>query len=153
MYNFDHTLLPWMGKINKEFTFLVQTSFEQNNIDLTRHQWLVLKKLDENDGQIQNNLAFITDRDKTSLTRLINTMERKDLVTRRADTNDKRVNKIFITDKGSNILSSSLPIMKELINVMQRGLSNEELTNTIATLKAVRENLENSLLKRENQLT
>ncbi len=151
-YNFEDTLLPWLGKINKEFSFLVQTTFEKNNIDLTRHQWIVLKKLNENNGQAQNDLALITDRDKTSLTRLINTMERKDLVKRVPDSLDKRINNIYITTKGEVILNTSIPIMKDLIADMQYGLMDTELKSTISILKKVKQNLETKSIKKATHI-
>ena len=147
--SFEDTLLPWLGRINKEFSFLVQSTFDQHQIDLTRHQWLVLKKLIENDGQPQNNLAFITDRDKTSLTRLINTMERKNLVLRIPDISDKRINNVFISDKGKAVLESSIPLMHELVERLQGGLSKGELEQTIKILRRVRYNLEDHHIKND----
>ena len=48
------------------------------------------------DGPLpQHDLAFLTDRDKTSLTRLLSTMEKKNLVARITSSEDKRVN-LFI---------------------------------------------------------
>ncbi|NAS31471.1 MarR family transcriptional regulator [Flavobacteriaceae bacterium R38] len=142
LYNFEKTLLPWLGKINKEFNFLVQVTFDHHQVNLTRQQWIVLKKLNENDGQAQNDLALITDRDKTSLTRLINTMERKELVKRVSDPLDKRINNIYITSRGQEILKSTMPLMKDLIAKMQYGLNADELMSTIEVLKRVKQNLE-----------
>ncbi|NER14834.1 MarR family transcriptional regulator [Leptobacterium flavescens] len=151
-YDFEKTLLPWLGRITKEFSFLAVSVFENNQIDLTRHQWLLLKKLNDKDGQPQNDLAFITDRDKTSLTRLINTMERKELVKRVPDATDRRINLVYLTQKGREILEKSIPIMKELIGQMQNGLSTEELENTITALKKVKANLENIPQEKNNRL-
>lgn len=142
LFNFDVTLLPWVGKISKDFSFLVSQRFAMASIDLTAHQWLLLKKLDEFGEQPQQSLAFITDRDKTSLTRLIHTVERKKLVKRIPSKIDKRVNNVHITDKGTQLLKKALPIMQDLIKDMERGISPEELRETIKTLKKVRHNLE-----------
>jgi DNA-binding MarR family transcriptional regulator len=142
LFNFDVTLLPWVGKINKDFSFLVSQRFSMASLDLTAHQWLLLKKLDEFGEQPQQNLAFITDRDKTSLTRLINTVERKKLVKRVPSQEDKRVNNVHITNEGTEALKKALPIMQELIREMEKGIPPEELKETIKTLKKVRHNLE-----------
>ena len=49
----------------------------KNNIQVTKQQWIILKILHEkNDEVIQNDLAFITNRNKASLTRLISLMEK-----------------------------------------------------------------------------
>ncbi|MDY8134695.1 MarR family transcriptional regulator [Aquimarina sp. 2201CG5-10] len=130
--------LSWVGKIHYDFGFLVQKAFQENNIDLSKEEWSVLKRLNVNDGQPQNDLAFITHRDKTSMTRLVNSMESKDLVVRRSDENDRRVNRIFLTDHGKEIIQTVQPIMYDLIPAVQESLTEEEIETLIATLKKVK---------------
>ncbi|XLS28633.1 MarR family winged helix-turn-helix transcriptional regulator [Flavobacteriaceae bacterium M23B6Z8] len=142
LFNFEVTLLPWVGKINKDFSFLVSQRFALASIDLTAHQWLLLKKLDEFGEQPQQNLAFITDRDKTSLTRLINTVERKNLVQRIPSKQDRRVNNIRITPEGVEVFMKALPIIQQLVKEMEEGIDPVALNKTINTLKRVRYNLE-----------
>ncbi|KAA1246229.1 MarR family winged helix-turn-helix transcriptional regulator [Aquimarina sp. RZ0] len=134
--------LSWVGKIHYDFGFLVQKAFSENGLDLSKEQWSVLKRLKVNDGQPQNDLAFITHRDKTSMTRLINTMESKDLVVRKSDENDRRVNRIFLTDYGKEIIEKVTPIMYNLIPAVQESLSNEEIENLITTLKKIKSKIE-----------
>lgn len=130
--------LSWIGKIHYDFGFLVQKAFSENGLDLSKEQWSVLKRLNVNDGQSQNDLAFITHRDKTSMTRLVNTMESKDLVVRKSDENDRRVNRIFLTDHGKEVIEKVTPIMYDLIPAVQESLTEEEIENLINTLKKVK---------------
>ncbi|MAQ75967.1 MAG: MarR family transcriptional regulator [Aquimarina sp.] len=130
--------LSWIGKIHYDFGFLVQKAFSDNGLDLSKEQWSVLKRLHVNDGQSQNDLAFITHRDKASMTRLVNTMESKDLVIRKNDENDKRINRIFLTDFGKQVIQKVQPIMYDLIPAVQESLSEEEIENLIQTLKKVK---------------
>ncbi len=130
--------LSWVGKIHYDFGFLVQKAFGENGLDLSKEQWSVLKRLHVDDGQPQNDLAFITHRDKTSMTRLVNTMESKNLVVRKSDENDRRVNRIFLTDYGKEVIEKVQPIMYNLIPAVQESLSNEEIETLITVLKKVR---------------
>jgi len=130
--------LSWVGKIHYDFGFLVQKAFSENGLDLSKEQWSVLKRLKVNDGQSQNDLAFITHRDKTSMTRLVNSMEGKDLVVRKSDENDRRVNRIFLTDHGKEVIEKVTPIMYDLIPAVQESLTNEEIENLISTLKKIK---------------
>jgi len=130
--------LSWIGKIHYDFGFLVQKAFGENGLDLSKEQWSVLKRLYVDDGQPQNDLAFITLRDKTSMTRLINTMEGKNLVERRIDENDLRVNRIFLTDYGKQVIQQVQPIMYNLIPAVQESLSEEEIETLIMTLKKIK---------------
>ncbi|GAA3510086.1 hypothetical protein GCM10022393_23990 [Aquimarina addita] len=130
--------LSWIGKIHYDFGFLVQKAFSEHGLDLSKEQWSVLKRLKVTDGQPQNDLAFITHRDKTSMTRLINTMEDKDLVMRVSDESDRRVNRIFLTAHGKSVIEKVTPIMYDLIPAVQESLTDKEIENLIATLSKIK---------------
>ncbi len=134
--------LSWVGKIHYDFGFLVQQAFSNQGLHLTKEQWSVMKRLRVNDGQPQNDLAFITHRDKTSMTRLINTMEDKDLVIRRKDESDRRMNRIFLTKHGKDVIEKVLPIMYDLIPKVQETLTQEEIDTLVATLQKIRTRIE-----------
>jgi len=130
--------LSWIGKIHYDFGFLVQKAFREHGLDLSKEQWSVLKRLNVNDGQPQNDLAFITHRDKTSMTRLINSMESEKLVIRKSDEQDNRVNRIFLTSHGKEVVKKVTPIMYDLIPAVQESLTEEEIKNLIETLKKIK---------------
>lgn len=138
---FEKTLLPYLGKTAKLAGFYFIDTFHENGIKLSKEQWLVLKKLHDQNGQTQNDLAFITNRSKTSLTRLINTMEKKGYVVRMTSKKDKRINHIFLTDEGKVIFKKSLPVLQNLISELQEGINPEELKLTIKVLDQIQNNI------------
>lgn len=123
-------------------SFCIGDQFIENNIKLTKEQWLLLKKLHERNGQIQNDLAFITDRSKTSLTRLIGTMEKKGLVYRVGCEADRRVNRVYYTEKGKAIFAQAEPVFLEVIEQLTENLSEEQVELTIEALKQIIKNAE-----------
>lgn len=123
-------------------SFCIGDQFIENNIKLTKEQWLLLKKLHERNGQIQNDLAFITDRSKTSLTRLIGTMEKKGLVYRVGCETDRRVNRVYYTEKGKAIFAQAEPVFLEVIEQLTENLSKEQVELTIDTLEQIIKNAE-----------
>ena len=130
-----NTLGPWLGKTTKMLACLINETFQQNNVDLTREQWIFLVKLSYKDGIPQNELAFITERDKTSLTRIVKTMERKELIERKVATADKRSKFVYLTEKGRTVFKNTQPIMQKTIQQLQSGLTEEEIKNTIEILR------------------
>ncbi|WP_108867417.1 MarR family winged helix-turn-helix transcriptional regulator [Aquimarina aquimarini] len=130
--------LSWVGKIHYDFGFLVQKAFRENGLDLSKEQWSVLKRLHVNDGQPQNDLAFITHRDKTSMTRLVNTMESKNLVIRKSDENDNRINRIFLTDYAKEVIQKVQPIMYDLIPAVQESLDEKEIKVLVTALQKIK---------------
>jgi len=149
--DFDDTLIPWVARLNLEFTYLSNKKFRERGINLSKEQWVVLKYLNQRDGLTQNDLAFITHRDKTSMTRLIDNMEKKGYIKREISVQDRRINHIYIRKSGRNILYQTVPIMTELIHNIQAGIDTETIQKTIKVLKIVekklKENSEQTLSK------
>lgn len=141
MLEFEKTMLPWIGKSMKVIDYYIMDQFAQNGIELTKVQWLLLKRLKALNGEIQHNLAFLTNRDKASLTRLLTTMENKNLVARIPSETDHRANKIFITAKGEKILKKSEPVIEKMVSEMQVGISEQERAAVIKILKKLMNNI------------
>ncbi len=145
-FEIDKTILPWLGRTMKALDFYIADEFTSHGLSLTKAQIILLRKLTMNDGIPQNNLAFITDRDKTSLTRLIHTMEKKELVWRKTDEHDKRINLVFITQKGKQTLEDAFPILKDVNEKITDGISVETINTTIETLKQIIKNTDAEFL-------
>ena len=141
------TLLPWAGKVGKMVGVFLAQKLREQDIDLTDKQWLMLRILSLEDGRPQNDLAILTDRNKASLVRLINTMERKMLVIRKQDELDRRINRIYLTEMGREQYQVTVPTVLQAINEVQEGLSEKEIRQAIATLEKVLQNI----YKQDNQ--
>lgn len=141
MERIEHELIPWVGRTSKKINLFMAEKFRENNLDLTKIQWLMLKKLCQKDGQLQKELAFLTDRDKASLARLVTTMERKGFILRVPVENDKRARQIFITDKGRIVFQESIPVVEEIFSELQTGIREEELQMLIDILKKIQQNI------------
>jgi len=134
-------MMPWIGKSMKVIDYFIMDRFAQHGIELTKVQWLLLKRLKALNGETQHNLAFLTNRDKASLTRLLTTMERKNLVARIPSESDQRANKIYITANGEKILKQSEPVISEMVEEMQKGISEEEREVAITVLQKLINNI------------
>ncbi len=137
----ENTLAPWLGKTNKMIENHIHDLFFEHNISLTKIQWVFLKNVQEKNGVPQQELAFLTGRDKTSLTRLVNTMEKKGLVARIPSKLDRRINNIHITKKGEVLFKETLPLMEQFVTSLQENISEEETAQTINVIKKIQENL------------
>lgn len=123
-------------------SFCIGDQFASNRIELTKEQWLLLKKLHEKNGQMQNDLAFITDRSKTALTRLIVTMEKKGLVYRIGCEADKRINHVYFTEKGTALYKKAEPVFFDVIDQLSENLTDEEIIITLEVLNKILQNTE-----------
>lgn len=145
-------LTPRVGRTAKFIGIAVKAEFCENNIELTKEQFIVLLCL-EGEPKSQSSLAFITERDKGSLTRLIQSLEKKAYVNRKNDKQDSRVNLVEITSKGKAILESTKPIIQSLFNRLQDGIKEEEIKIAKTVLERVQVNAQKELEKIEAKQT
>ena len=75
----------------------LQKKFNQCRLESTIEQWSVLYHLWKQDGMSQQELCNATFRDKPSITRLVDNLEKLKLVKRVASKNDRRINLIYLT--------------------------------------------------------
>ena len=139
---FENLMMPWIGKTMKHIDLFIATKMAEKGINLTRQQVILLKILFHDGPLAQNDLAYFTDRDKTSLTRLLGTMEKKNLVARITSPEDKRVNLVHLTKHGEKILNEISPILLEVIMQMQEGISEEDQKVVINVMKRIQGNIE-----------
>lgn len=89
----------YIGYVISDVARLIRTVFDRRvrNIGLTRAQWLVLTRLYRRPGASQTELAEMLEIDRASAGRMIDRMEKNGWVERRADIEDRRVNRLYLT--------------------------------------------------------
>ncbi|OIK05183.1 MarR family transcriptional regulator [Bacillus sp. MUM 13] len=109
--------------------------------EVTPEQWSVLKSLGIHDGVTQKELSQKTDKDQATLTRILDILERKLLIERRPNKEDRRSFLIHITEAGKNLKEHLYPFIeglygKQLLN----GISEENLNLLQQVLIQINEN-------------
>ena len=133
--DFENSIGPWLGKTVKIVDYFLQESLDKVDLNLTKEQMIILKKLHDQDGLNQNELAFLTIRNKSSLTRLLIKMENKKNITRKQSKEDRRINRVYVTQLGRDIFQKTKPVMGLLIKRMEKGISENEKQQIIKILK------------------
>ncbi len=129
-----------MGKTAKILDYHLQEHLSVNKLDLTKEQMIVLKKLHDKDGLNQNELAFLTLRNKSSLTRLLVKMEKKNYIVRNQCECDKRINKVYLTALGKETFQKTRPIIKQMMNSVENNITETEKKQIITILQKIQEN-------------
>ena len=93
-------------------------------------------------GASQKKCGEISTKDKTAVTRIINTLEEKNLVVRVSDQIDKRIKRIILTKKGENLFDEILPIIEKTRFQMNNDISEDELKTLDTVLKKLIDNHE-----------
>lgn len=81
--------------------------------DVTPEQWVVLYRLFEAQGLTQCGLGERTVKDKTTITRILDRLERKTLLVRRRDSQDRRSQRIFLTPAGEDMVRALVPLVRQ----------------------------------------
>ena len=105
---------------------------------ISRAQWGVLVRLDRSEGLKQSELAEILDLQPISLTRLLDRLAENGLIERRADPNDRRANRLFLTPAAHPLLEQLTEIGKDMMTTVLEGLeptSNERLLHDLGLVK------------------
>ena len=99
------------GKASTAIGRRLQKNFKQDNVEITIEQWSVLYHLWKEDGMSQQELCDATFRDKPSITRLVDNLERIKLVKRNASKEDRRKNLIVLTPEGKELEEKCMEIV------------------------------------------
>jgi DNA-binding MarR family transcriptional regulator len=115
--------------------------FKKNNVNLTAEQYLVMDTLWNEGTLTQQEIAFIIQKDKNSVTQFIDNLEKKGLVTRSVSKEDRRVNNIVVTKEGMALKDSTKQLAIETMNKALEGISEENVLIFVDVLKKVCANI------------
>jgi len=101
---------------------------EQAEIKITMEQFGLLHMINSEEFEvIQQDLAKEMGKDKSSILRIIDSLEDKDLVRRVVDTNDRRKNCLMVTKKGEKVITQYSIIEAEFMKEIIEGLTPSEM--------------------------
>jgi DNA-binding MarR family transcriptional regulator len=103
---------------------------------------MILGPIWNSEGCSQKECGEIATKDKTAVTRIINSLEEKNLVVRVLDQIDKRIKRIVLTKKGEKLFDDILPIIEKTRFHMNNDISEDELKTLDIVLKKLINNHE-----------
>ena len=112
-----------------------------HNIDLTPEQFLLLDLLWNKGLLSQQELADQLLKDKNSVTKLVDALERKGFVARRQNPYDRRSNTIILTDAATSLKDDAKIKGVTIIDKMIAGIKEEELNLFLGTLQKLCANM------------
>lgn len=129
------------GKASIAIARRLQKKFNQANLNLTIEQWSILSQLWKQDGQSQQDLCRATFRDKPSITRLVDNLEKLQLVQRVASSDDRRINRICLTKTAAKLQDQTMQMAEETLNEALASVPAEQIEICKSVLQVVYDNL------------
>lgn len=133
-------ILREIGMIARALDSISNIEFKE--LELTKGQYLYLVRICENPGIIQEKLAEMIKVDRTTAARAIKKLEVNGFVEKRDDEQNKKIKKLFPTEKGEKVY----PYIKREHDysnlVALEGFSDSETETIFNLLQRVRKNVE-----------
>ena len=119
--NLDEVYFYLLERAVRQFRKYSQQLFDEQGITLSGEQWVVLKRISENEGINQREIAELTYKDPASVTRMLDLLEKQDLVSRQPVENNRRTYALFLTIEGKKLVKKITPIA---VAARKKGLEN-----------------------------
>lgn len=124
-------------------------SLKLKEYDITHEQWFVLRTIEKNDFSTQKLIADLTNKSKSTLTRILDQLEQKNLIKRQKNHEDRRSIVLVGTDKGKTIVNEVLPIDNEVKARVKEGIPEEDIALVNSVFKKILENFEEIVREEE----
>ena len=133
------------NRIGRLMANQLKNKLGKEEFDMPTHCIGILADLWEQDGVIQQDLAISIVKDKATIARALELMEKKNIIVRIKDEKDKRNKKIFLTYKGNQLQNQVMSHGDAVIKEAKKGISKEEMAHCLNTLEKIYHNLKDKL--------
>jgi DNA-binding MarR family transcriptional regulator len=123
----DKTIGILIHRIEVNMKIEALQAFRANKCIVTPEQWGLLYLLSRKGEQYQRQISKATLKDRPNISRMIDILEKKELVKRKPDEENRRIFKVFLTDKGKEIAVKYMPLLKNIADNACQVLTGEEV--------------------------
>ena len=133
-----------VGRMMQEvFRVLKKRTSVQADTNLTIEQFALLHSINmKDDDVIQQDMANMMGKDKSAILRVIDSLEKKELVRRVVDTKDRRKKYLMVTKKAERVIKQGLEIEFELMKELQQGLTTSDINIFFKVVNHIKSNAE-----------
>ena len=112
------------------------------DLDISLDQWMVLGPIWELNDACHKELAEYCLKDKTSITKIIDNLEKKNLVVRVPDQVDHRKKRVVLTNAGKQLFFDVLPVMEKTRSEVQQDIPDKDIEIFKQVLMRITANLD-----------
>ncbi len=131
--NLNRTIQTLRSEFNREA--------KEMGIQILPEQWVILYSLFRKNGLTQIEIASSNYKHTPSISRTINNLVDKGLVYRESQVNDRRKVKVFLTDRGRELVENLYPKVLQVREKSWKGLTKEDFDQFLRILNKMQNNL------------
>lgn len=113
----------------------------QNDVPLTPEQFMLIDLLWNQGEMSQQQLADQMQKDKNSVTKLVDAIERKGFVVRKQNASDRRSNTLVLTEKAEILKPGAKQKGISILDKMLEGIEEDEIRAFLDTLQKLNKNM------------
>ena len=114
----------------------------RNGINLTPEQYLVMDILWDAEVMSQQAIADIIQKDKNSVTKFIDSLEKKGIVYRQVNKTDRRVNNIVVSEAGMKLKAKTTEVAIGMMRNVLKNIKEEDLMALDKVMNQIKENID-----------
>ena len=141
MKSIEEVILFQIEQASKAAKIFAQRELDQQGIDVTVEQWILLKIIHEFSGLTQRELAIKSSRDPASITRTLDILERKQFISRNPVEGSRRSFSIQLTKTGQTFVDKNIEFVQGLRKKSVEGINPDELKTLTRLLGKIKENM------------
>ena len=119
----------------------IAAKLREKDVPLTPEQFLLIDLLWNHGSMSQQRLADMMQKDKNSVTKLVDAIERKGFVIRKQNSSDRRSNTIVLTEKAELLKNEAKQKGILILDNMLEGITEEELRSFLGILHKLNSNM------------
>ena len=142
-YNFDNSIGYKVYRTSRAF----QKAFDlelRHKVGMTLSQWRVINVLVSFNGITQKEIADKLELEAPSLIPIIDKLQSLELVERKSDPKDRRINRIYLTKKAESLYESMHDCGLSIIRSATKEIEQDQLNLVIKHLDMITNNLINN---------
>lgn len=118
--------------------------FKQHGFGVTLEQWILLKRIYEEleTGISQVELANTTFKEPAAVTRTLDILQRKELIERLPNPDDRRAFLIQLSDEGKTLVERMTPLVQAMRKEAFAGLNDDEMNTLKKLINSIYEQIE-----------
>ncbi|MDL2252395.1 MarR family transcriptional regulator [Odoribacter sp. OttesenSCG-928-J03] len=128
-------LVNYLSKTERGYTKMLNRAFQKAGYDLSREQYELLKVLWEEDNVNQQTISKKIEKNKYNVTKLLNTLCRRDYVQRKMGKDDRRNNFVVLTEKGIEAKKALTQIEEQIHADLTFTITPQEIKSCVWVLK------------------
>lgn len=142
----------FLNFVHNRFKKYLTAFFQESGYNITPEQFLLLDALWDMGVMPQQKIADTMLKDKNSVVKLVDTLEKKGLVRRGSSSRDRRQNLIEVTPRGLEIKEGVTAAAIKAVDLITKDISKEDLHIFLNVLFNMSENMNEdvNLLKTDN---